>query len=109
MTRRLIIKRAIPECHCILRNGLGAIDRTPKVLEAQQHRQYPFQFAVEVRLVASQPLKTIRIERLNERLRLDHRAAFNMDFACGMFRQYELGQESEQITRIGLKGWLAIL
>jgi hypothetical protein len=46
----------------ILRNG-SARDRTlPQVLQAQQHGQRPFEFAVEMNLVAAEPLQLVGVE-----------------------------------------------
>src|SRR5262249_5274854 len=45
----------------------------PQVLEAQQHGERPFELAVEMDLVATQPLKLVWIERLAKRLLTDQR------------------------------------
>ena len=60
-------------------------------------------------LVSGKHLKAIRIEQFPEHVRLHQLAAFDLNFACVLARQHELGQEPVQITRIGAKGLLAIL
>ena len=56
-----------------LPNG-SALDGSPsQVLEPQQHCKHLFEFAVEMDLVASEPLQFVRIERLAECLLADQR------------------------------------
>jgi hypothetical protein len=47
--------------------------RPSQLLETQQHRQHPFELAVEMDLIAAQSLQLVGIERLAERLFSDQR------------------------------------
>src|SRR5271165_4411944 len=57
----------------VLRNGSARDRPLPQVLEAQQHGQRPFKFAVEMDLVAAEPLQLVGVERLAKRLLADQR------------------------------------
>jgi hypothetical protein len=51
----------------VLRNGSGRCagrDRAPQLLELQQHAEDALQLAVEMDLIAGQPLELVRVERL---------------------------------------------
>ena len=58
----------------VLRNGSGGAGRrdgAPEILELEQHGEDALQLAVEVDLVASQPVEPVGVDRLPEGLRPD--------------------------------------
>ena len=56
----LVVRRE-PVLRRFLPNGL-ALDRLlPQVLEAQQHREHSFKFALEMDLVATKPLQLVLV------------------------------------------------
>jgi hypothetical protein len=54
----------------VLPNGSARVHPS---LQAQQHSEHPFEFAVEMDLIVAEPLQLVGIERLTERLLTDQR------------------------------------
>jgi hypothetical protein len=57
----------------VLPNGLVFDRSLPEVLQTKQHSQHPFEFAVEMDLVATELLQLIEVERFAECLLADQR------------------------------------
>ena len=90
-------------------NRLDRGNRSPSwVLEAQQHGQHTFQLAVEMDLVAAEPLQLVRIERLAECLLPDERAVGQFLLTTLESREHLGLQETPKAVGIGSGGFLVV-
>ena len=80
----------------------------PQVLEAQEHGQRPFELSVEMDLVAAEPLKLVRVERLTERLLADEQPVGQFLLARLEPRQHLALQKATQSLGVGGGGLLVL-
>jgi hypothetical protein len=92
-----------------LPNGSAGNCPLSQVLEAQQHRQHPFELAVEVDLVAAEPLKPVGVERLSKRLLPDQRAGGQFVVPVILPPLHLTFEEASQALNVGGSGLLTLL
>jgi len=92
-----------------LPNGSVWKGTLPQVLKAQQHRQHPFQLAVEVDLVSAEPLKLFRVEGFPERLFAEQRMIGNCLSTILEPREHLALDEASQTMDVGGGGFLVLL
>ena len=80
----------------------------PQIPKAQQHDQHPFELAVEMDLIAAEPLQLVRIERLAECLLADQRAVGQFLLASLEPRQHLTLKEAAQALDVGGGGLLIL-
>ena len=93
----------------ILPNGSTGGHRLPHILEAQQHGQHAFKLAVQMNLVAPEPLQLVGVKRLPECLIADQLPVRQLGFSRFEPWQYLRLQEVSQTFDIGRGGSIAFV
>jgi hypothetical protein len=85
-----------------LRNGFyGAPSPRPQLLETQQHRQHPLEFAVQMDLVSAEAIQLVEVEGLTKGMLPNERPVRQFLLAVVEPRQHLVFEEAPQCLDIG--------